>query len=160
MCCMARASSAPCAQANCVSMFMAQYGIDVLSLINSRKLELHYSEFGLGGGGSYGGQQVRTCVCNSSSPVGLPLPAAGGARRHLHSACTHWVCIHPQVASSPAQVALRPFFGIYGDYTSSLDPWALPSNRAFLREFYSKAIAWLSDPAQTTYRVSSVFVWR
>jgi hypothetical protein len=34
------------------------YNIDVLGLINSGKLELQYSEFGLGGGNSYGGAQV------------------------------------------------------------------------------------------------------
>jgi hypothetical protein len=34
------------------------YGIDVLGLISSGRLELQYSEFGLGGGNSYGGAQV------------------------------------------------------------------------------------------------------
>jgi hypothetical protein len=35
------------------------YGIDILQLINSGQLELQYSEFGLGGGSSYAGNQVR-----------------------------------------------------------------------------------------------------
>lgn len=34
------------------------YGIDVLALMRSGKLELQYSEFGLGGGSSYAGNQV------------------------------------------------------------------------------------------------------
>jgi hypothetical protein len=35
------------------------YGIDIRGLANSGKLELQYSEFGLGGGLSYAGGQVR-----------------------------------------------------------------------------------------------------
>ncbi|WIA33971.1 hypothetical protein OEZ86_007066 [Tetradesmus obliquus] len=96
------------------------YGINVLGLVSSGKLELQYSEFGLGGGGSYGGGQV---------------------------------------ARSPGEVALRPFFGIYGPYNPASDPWSIPSNRAFLREFYSKALAWLADPGNKTYKVASVFIW-
>jgi hypothetical protein len=56
-------------------------------------------------------------------------------------------------------VALRPFFGIYGAYDPARDPWSIPANRAFLREFYSKALAWLADPGNKTYKVASVFIW-
>jgi hypothetical protein len=56
-------------------------------------------------------------------------------------------------------VALRPFFGIYGPYDPARDPWSIPSNRAFLREFYGKALAWLADPGNKTYNVASVFIW-
>eukprot|EP00775_Hariotina_reticulata_P013864 gene13864-13986_t len=96
------------------------YGIDILQLIKSGKLELQYSEFGLGAGGSYGGNQM---------------------------------------ASNPDQVAVRPFFGVYGPYSEARDPWSNVNNRAFLREFYSKALQWLADPSQTTFEISSVFIW-
>lgn len=49
-----------------------EYSIDVLDAIESGMLELHYSEFGIGGGANYAGDQV---------------------------------------ARSPSEVALRPFFG-------------------------------------------------
>lgn len=64
-----------------------------------------------------------------------------------------------QVAQGAAEVALRPFFGIYGPYSAASDPWAIPANRAFLHEFYSKALSWLSDPGNKTYKVASVFIW-
>jgi hypothetical protein len=64
-----------------------------------------------------------------------------------------------QLARSPSEVGLRPFFGIYGPYNPARDPWSIPSNRAFLREFYSKALAWLADPGNKTYKVASVFIW-
>jgi hypothetical protein len=35
------------------------YGIDIKEMANSGKLELQYSEFGIGGGASYKGDQVR-----------------------------------------------------------------------------------------------------
>lgn len=54
---------------------------------------------------------------------------------------------------------MRPFFGIYGPYNSGTDPWNLGSNRAFLREFYSKAISWLSRSDNKTYKLASVFIW-
>ncbi|KAF8057099.1 hypothetical protein HT031_006108 [Scenedesmus sp. PABB004] len=131
-------------------------GIDVAALVASGRLELQYSEFGLGGGGAYSGTQARA-------------RAARRGRAHPR----RWRA--PCVARSPAEVALRPFFGIYGAYAPGSDPWALPANRAFLREFYFKAIAWLaawraaanrpaaparaSDPNSRTYRVSSCFIW-
>jgi hypothetical protein len=54
------------------------------------------------------------------------------------------------VASTPYEVALRPFFGVYGPYRAASDPWRLAGNRAFLEEFYRKTSAWLADPK--TYR--------
>ena len=35
------------------------YGIDVLAAMRAGSLELHYSEFGIGGGSSYAGDQAR-----------------------------------------------------------------------------------------------------
>jgi len=63
------------------------------------------------------------------------------------------------VAHSPDEVAQKPFFGIYGPYAAAKDPWARPANRAYLREFYTKASAWLADPGRMTYRVAKVYVW-
>lgn len=34
---------------------MKALGVDLAGLINAGKLELHYSEFGIGGGGRYSG---------------------------------------------------------------------------------------------------------
>jgi hypothetical protein len=99
---------------------MAEYGIDIRGLVTAGKLDLQYSEFGIGGGNSYAG----------TTP-----------------------------ASTPAEVALRPFFGVYGAYNPAKDPWQVPANRAFLREYYAKALQWLSAPENTTYRVSAVFIW-
>eukprot|EP00879_Flechtneria_rotunda_P011737 GHRR01012258.1.p1 GENE.GHRR01012258.1~~GHRR01012258.1.p1 ORF type:complete len:433 (+),score=130.19 GHRR01012258.1:664-1962(+) len=99
---------------------MQNYGVNVQSLISSGKVELQYSEFGLGGGGSYGGGQV---------------------------------------ARNPGDVALRPFFGIYGVYAPDKDPWAIASNKAYRREFFSKALAWLAEPNNKSYKISSVFIW-
>ncbi|GBF88099.1 hypothetical protein Rsub_00811 [Raphidocelis subcapitata] len=99
---------------------MRAFGVDLPALIDSGALELHYSEFGLGGGGAYAGASV---------------------------------------AQGPGEVALRPFFGIYGPYARATDPWALPANKAFQREFYEKAAAWLSRTDNKTYRISAVFIW-
>ena len=99
---------------------MAEYGIDLKGLINAGKLDLQYSEFGIGGGNSYAGTTA---------------------------------------AKTPGEVALRPFFGVYGAYNPATDPWQVPANRAFLREYYSKAVQWLAAPEKTTYRVSTVFIW-
>lgn len=95
---------------------MRALGIDLKAAIDAGRLELHYSEFGIGGGGRY----------------------SGGA-----------------VAATPAEVALRPFFGIYGPYARARDPWALPANGEFRREFYAKAAAWLAEPNMTTYRCAA-----
>lgn len=99
---------------------MKEFGVDVLSLLNSGKLELHYSEFGLGGGGNYAGNQPAT---------------------------------------TPAAVALRPFYGVYAAYSTSRDPWQTPANRALLQEFWSKTAAWLANPFNKTYKISGLFVW-
>ncbi len=56
------------------------------------------------------------------------------------------------MATSPFEVAQKPFFGIYGAYAQSRDPWSVPANKAYLREYYSKAGAWLADPSQMTYK--------
>jgi hypothetical protein len=47
------------------------YGIDVLGLISSGKLELQYSEIGLGGGNSYGGTQVKQQLRGHTGETGL-----------------------------------------------------------------------------------------
>ena len=57
-----------------------------------------------------------------------------------------------QVARSPSEVALRPFFGIYGPYRTATDPWSIPANNAFRKTFYYKALQWLSDPSRTTHK--------
>jgi hypothetical protein len=63
------------------------------------------------------------------------------------------------MARSPSEVALRPFFGVYGVYKSAEDPWKIPANKAFLREYYTKALQWLADPGNKTYKVSAAFIW-
>jgi hypothetical protein len=63
------------------------------------------------------------------------------------------------MARSPSEVALRPFFGVYGVYQASEDPWRVPANKAFLREYYTKALQWLADPSNKTYKVSAAFIW-
>jgi hypothetical protein len=95
-------------------------GIDLRALVNAGRLELHYSEIGLGGGARYSGDTP---------------------------------------ASSPAEVALRPFFGVYGPYSAPRDPWLRGANGNFRREFYSKLARWAGDPNNKTYRVSRLYVW-
>lgn len=69
------------------------------------------------------------------------------------------LCALVQVARGPADVALRPFFGVYGPYNAARDPWVMPANAAFRRQFYSSAMAWLADPNNKQYRLAGVFVW-
>lgn len=38
-------------------------------------------------------------------------------------------------------------------------PVLLISCRSYLREFYSKALQWLANPSQTTFKITSVFIW-
>lgn len=64
-----------------------QVGIDVAAIIRRRRIELHYSEFGLGGG---------------ASPLGSV------------------------AARTPDQAARMPFYGVWGAYRGSSDPWAPP----------------------------------
>jgi hypothetical protein len=48
------------------------YGIDIKEMANSGKLELQYSEFGIGGGASYQGNQVRIWITKEEGmPVAL-----------------------------------------------------------------------------------------
>lgn len=79
------------------------------------------------------------------APAPLPPPSA------LVTTCRRCPCPAGNViATSPYDIALKPFFGIYGPYRRAADPWAYPDNRAFLREFYSKTVAWVGRPK--TYR--------
>jgi hypothetical protein len=57
-----------------------------------------------------------------------------------------------QVARTPSEVALRPFFGVYGPYTAARDPWSIPANAAFRKAFYYKALKWLADPSIKTHK--------
>jgi hypothetical protein len=63
-------------------------------------------------------------------------------------------------AMSPAEVALRPFFGVYGERVANSDPWAIPANAAFRREFYAKLSAWLEPgAANKRYHVAAAYLW-
>jgi hypothetical protein len=66
---------------------MRSFGVDLAGMIDSGSLELHYSEFGLGGGGAYAGTSV---------------------------------------AQTPGEVALRPFYGVYGPYSRATDVRGFP----------------------------------
>lgn len=57
-----------------------------------------------------------------------------------------------QVAQTPSEVALRPFFGVYGRYTTAKDPWSIPANHAFREAFYYKAMEWLANPDIKTHK--------
>lgn len=58
------------------------------------------------------------------------------AMSRTHRANPLCLPLNPAVA---AQVALRPFFGVYGAYEASRDPWSREGNGAFNREYYAKA---------------------
>jgi hypothetical protein len=45
-----------------------------------------------------------------------------------------------------------PFFGLYGRYSAARDPWRNPANKAFRREFYARALQWLADPENKSYK--------
>jgi hypothetical protein len=65
-------------------------------------------------------------------------------------------------ATSPSEVALRPFFGVYGDHSSdsTLDPWAIPENSAFRREFFGKLSAWLEQGSKNKrFDVGGAYLW-
>jgi hypothetical protein len=70
----------------------------------------------------------------------------------MYSSCS---CAHLpplQIARTPSEVAQKPYFGIYGGYAAATDPWAIPANAAFRREFYLKALQWLADPGNRTFK--------
>jgi len=63
-------------------------------------------------------------------------------------------------ASTAAEVALKPFFGVYGEHDPATDPWALPANAALRREFYAKLAAWLAPgAANKRYDVRCAYLW-
>jgi hypothetical protein len=57
-----------------------------------------------------------------------------------------------QVAKTPSEVALRPYFGVYGIYAADRDPWSVPANSAFRKTFYYRAMQWLADPKTKTHK--------
>jgi hypothetical protein len=62
-----------------------------------------------------------------------------------------------QRATSPAEVALRPFFGVYGEHDAAHDPWAIPANAEFRREYYAKLESYLAGSAAIEPQFA--FVW-
>lgn len=70
------------------------------------------------------------------------------------------------MAGSPAQLAKVPYFGVYGTYNKSTDPWELwrpetddVPNRAFLRQFWGRASVFFSKAGTWYYPVDAVFIW-
>jgi hypothetical protein len=103
---------------------LASYGVDLLKLVNSGAIELHYSELGLGGAGR--------------DSRGMPAPTAREAARALFAGVD----------------AAR------GVFVARLNPWAVPTLRAFAVEFYTKLSVWLAaGSTNKTFKVSKVFIW-
>jgi hypothetical protein len=70
------------------------------------------------------------------------------------------------VAQSPAQLAKVPYFGVYGPYDRTADPWQLwrpeaedVPNRTFLRQFWGRASVFFSKAGSWYYPVDAVFIW-
>ena len=48
-------------------------------------------------------------------------------------------------ATTAAQAAGTPFFGIFGAYTKARDPWQAPAVRGYNHYFYRKALEYLNS---------------
>ena len=48
-------------------------------------------------------------------------------------------------ATTAAQAAATPFFGVFGSYTSARDPWKTPAVKAYNHYFYQQTVAYLDS---------------
>ncbi len=58
------------------------------------------------------------------------------------------------LAKDAEEAARNPYFGIFGSYNASRDPWKKPDVKAYQREFYDKTAQYLTDGcANQTYEI-------
>lgn len=50
-----------------------------------------------------------------------------------------------QKATTAAQAAGTPFFGVFGPYTKARDPWQTPAVRSYNHYFYQKTVEYLNS---------------
>jgi hypothetical protein len=46
-------------------------------------------------------------------------------------------------ATTASEAAATPFFGVFGDYRASTDPWKVPAIRDYMHYFYAQTINYL-----------------
>ncbi|GAX73151.1 hypothetical protein CEUSTIGMA_g604.t1 [Chlamydomonas eustigma] len=64
-----------------------------------------------------------------------------------------------QPATSPIQIASRPYWGVFGPYEKSKDPWQQSDLRSYMESFWRKSLAWLSQGGGQTYHISACYMW-
>nr|QOL01152.1 putative extracellular protein CSOL_075 [Pseudococcomyxa simplex] len=65
-------------------------------------------------------------------------------------------------ATTAAQAAATPFFGVFGAYTLARDPWKTTEVRSYNHYFYRKTLEYLDSRGTCSgcqYRVDGVFIW-
>jgi hypothetical protein len=132
-------------------------GVCLSCLVNAGKLELHYSEFGIGGGHEGNVQVSSVCLGWVEGP-----PHRGCLLVFVFCGCcgltptTTTTTTHPplpQIAQNAAGAAREPWAGVAGSYDAGRDPWRRPDLAEFRRSFYYKTMEWLGKPSIRTYQV-------
>lgn len=138
-----------------------------MQLALTKGKEIHWTEYGVGGGTCQSGNCVAEVRCNlAAAPSRLLLGMAGLPERHcLDDIRGLKVLKHPAqllhaggicltlasaAAQTAAQAAHYPFFGIWGPYRAEMDPWQLaakqpPPPRQYLWYFYNQTAQYLTD---------------
>jgi hypothetical protein len=67
--------------------------------------------------------------------------------------CTH------QPATSASEAVKCPYYGIFGDYKASTDPWRNVTMRRFISDYYKAAVKWAAMGTGPTFNVSHIYMW-
>eukprot|EP00877_Chromochloris_zofingiensis_P005846 jgi/Chrzof1/15262/UNPLg00656.t1 len=62
-------------------------------------------------------------------------------------------------ALSSYNVALSPYWGVEGTYSTALDPWNRADNRQFMRRFYELTIKYAKRGGGPRYKVTAIYIW-
>ncbi len=110
-------------------------GLALEAILRRTGAELHYVEFGVGGGVSQAGATPSTSPDEVRACQGVQLNAGHRPEPILQ----------PGPDNPRAQASNKPFWGVQGAYAASLDPWRTPRMAEFRRAFYDKALQWLAQ---------------
>ncbi|KAG1675444.1 hypothetical protein FOA52_001743 [Chlamydomonas sp. UWO 241] len=64
-----------------------------------------------------------------------------------------------QPARSLKKATSQPFWGIYGPYKKSSDPWSRSDMLALNRRFWATSLDWLASGTGPTYDITACYAW-
>jgi hypothetical protein len=63
-----------------------------------------------------------------------------------------------QMAKTPKDAVKCPYYGIYGKYRASTNPWRNASMKRFVTQYYTTLIKWFSR-TKTPYNITQIYIW-